>query len=143
MEYYYDTLDLRMDTLRLVVYPRSVPDCAVPSPVCADDTVVFSDLSYTPSPFNNFSIKEYLWTSAGQSDTASMPKFVYHSGGKYDVSLRVINEKGCDSTSVFRNTVLIERLFLQIYFYGMCHELVSFRNLSNSVPTLSLSISGI
>lgn len=142
MEYYYDTLDLRMDTLRLVVYPRSVPDCAVPSPVCADDTVVFSDLSYTPSPFNNFSIKEYLWTSAGQSDTASMPKFVYHSGGKYDVSLRVINEKGCDSTRVFLDKITV--FDLNAYFSKSTstacnHELVSFRNLSNSVPTLSLS----
>ena len=142
MEKYYDFNDLRLDTLRIPVYPRSVPDCYVPSPICVNDTVRFTNLSYTPSPFNNLSIEKYFWTSAGKTDTTISPQFVYENGGRYDVSLRIINEKGCDSTQVLLDKITVHdiRAYFSKSASTICNkETVIFRNLSGSMPSLSLS----
>ena len=140
IEKYYDTLDLRMDTLRFVVYPRSVPACLIPSPVCARDTVIFTDLSYSPPPFEYLKIKNYLWSSGGHNDTSAMPKFVYSGGGKYDVALTVVNEKDCDSSMLFVDAISVYQISARFSKSTdeVCNkQLVSFRNNTATTPTIS------
>ena len=136
----YDTLDHRIDTLRFVVNPRSVPDFTVPSPVCAYDTVIFNDLSYTPSPFQYLKINKYYWASGGKTDTLNYPKFVYSNGGDYDIALSIVNEKGCDSSVLFPDKITVYKIganFSKSSTEICNNEKVSFRNISMTTPAIS------
>lgn len=100
-------LEARMDTLRLVINPRSIPNITVPARGCANDSIQFLDASYTDEPFEDYEIIKYLWNSGGRTDTAKDPMFIYNAGGTFDVSLKVTNEKNCDSTKVFQKKINI------------------------------------
>ena len=45
-----------MDTLRLVINPRSIPNITVPARGCANDSIQFLDASYTDEPFEDYEI---------------------------------------------------------------------------------------
>ncbi len=100
-------LEGRIDTIRLVVNPRSIPNVIVPQTGCAGDSIQFLDASSTDEPFENYKITNYLWNSASKTDTAQNPYFVYTTGGVFDVSLKVTNEMGCDSTAIFKRKISI------------------------------------
>lgn len=136
----YDVKDYRVDTLRFVVNPRSVPNFTVPSPVCVNDTVIFADLSYTPSPFSYLSITDYFWASGAHTDTARYPKFVYQSGGVFDILLTITNEKGCDSSLLFEDKITVYKVSANFSKSAsdVCNkDLVSFRNITMTSPNIS------
>lgn len=136
----YEPGDFRIDLLRFVVNPRSVPDCSVPSPICVNDTVIFNDLSYTVSPFQYFAITDYLWQSVGKTDTVRNPTFVYTSGGKYDIALSIVNEKGCDSTILFEDKITVYKInaaFSKSASEVCNKQLVSFRNITLTTPNIT------
>ena len=98
----------RTDTLTLTVSPRSVPKFSSNSPICLGDTLELYDESYTASPFTYYRITDYLWSPSGEnSDTAKNAKFVFNNMGEIDLSLKVTNEKGCDSTEKFPNAITV------------------------------------
>jgi PKD repeat protein len=86
-----------MDTC-VLWFIREVARLLDTSPVCARDTVIFTDLSYSPPPFEYLKKKIICGHPGGHNDTSAMPKFVYSGGGKYVVALTVVNEKDCDSS---------------------------------------------
>ena len=91
----------RCDTIQLFVNPRSVPQFTSNSPVCLGDTLEFYDESYTAAPFGYYEIIKYLWNTGGSTKTEKDAKYVFNNAGRYDVTLSVTNEKGCDSTEKF------------------------------------------
>ncbi|MDD2622245.1 MAG: PKD domain-containing protein [Bacteroidales bacterium] len=98
----YKPYEGRTDTIQIIVNPRSVPKFSSNSPVCLGDTLELIDESYTAPPFSYYNIDAYLWHPSGQAtDTAKNAKFVFTNTGRYDLTLTVTNEKGCDSTEKF------------------------------------------
>lgn len=132
--------EARIDTLRLVINPRSIPNVTVPPKGCAGDSIQFFDASYTEEPFDEFEIIKYLWSSGGRTDTAKDPYFVYNAGGTFDVSLKVTNEKNCDSTKVFQKKISVYAVnaswTLANGKYEACNKAqVAFRSNVNSYPS--------
>ncbi len=103
-------MENRLDTLRLVINPRSIPNVTVPNKGCSGDSIQFFDASYTEEPFEDYEIIKYLWSSGGRTDTAKDPFFIYNAGGTFDVSLKVTNEKNCDSTKTFQKKISISSI---------------------------------
>lgn len=95
------------DSALLKVYPKSFPDFSAPVQTCAGDSVQFWDQSETPEPYEDSPLT-YLWQTAGRSDTAQNPVYVFPNGGKYSMMLRVTNRFGCDSGHVFKDAIFIQ-----------------------------------
>ncbi len=97
----------RTDTLRLVVNPKSIPAFTSNSPICFKDTLYITDSSYTLPPFENLRITNYLWRIGTLQDTTQNPKFNVNSPGLYGLSLKITNEKGCDTSFVTVNPITV------------------------------------
>lgn len=96
------------DSIKVHVYPKSVPLMETPATACAGDTVQFFGDGETMIPYDDYRIIRYLWNTAGRSDSSRNPYYVFPNGGYYDVMLRVTNEKGCDSAVVMKKQIYIK-----------------------------------
>ena len=97
----------RQDSLQIIVNPRSIPKFSSNTPVCLGDSINFINESYTETPFSNLKINNFLWNIKGITDTSKNASYLLNNFGKYDVTLTVTNEKGCDSTIIFMNAITI------------------------------------
>ena len=96
------------DTVAIDVFPKSTPKMQSVRQACVDDTVTFYGDAETIYPYDHYKIISYLWNVAGRSDTNQNAQYVFRQGGEYDVRLYITNEKGCDSSHVFKKQIFIQ-----------------------------------
>ncbi|WP_317042799.1 PKD domain-containing protein [Catalinimonas alkaloidigena] len=87
-------------TLR--IYPKPHPDFTYEAEPCANDSIVFRDVSQ----FATDTIRTWSWNFAGLGTSREQnPVFIFPEAGTYPVTLTVRGVSGCD-TSVTRNVTL-------------------------------------
>lgn len=90
--------------------------------VCVSDTLFFSNIS-------DDSVISYLW-NFGDSYTSDLeePTHFYSDSGYYNISLQLIDEQGCDSTTIFENFIHVQSPsvpdFIADSTFSNCYPLV-------------------
>lgn len=97
----------RSYTTRIEVFPPSKPNAIFPKDICARDSIQFFDSSYTPAPYNDFKITKHIWSCIGIKSYDKNPYYFIPNGGAYDVSYLIENEKGCDTSVIFKKALTV------------------------------------
>ncbi|MDR0606762.1 MAG: PKD domain-containing protein [Bacteroidales bacterium] len=118
---YYECV--HYDTLSFNIYPQSV--AAMTSSrdgihfsdktdtLCANnnlDTIYYKDASYTNSPFDTAEIVQWRWTKRDDTSYLQNPAFKENTVGMHDLTLRIVNEYGCITDSVFKEKILVNEI---------------------------------
>ncbi len=141
---------IRYDTITFTIFPQSTASFTSgkdginfingKDTLCANnpDMVYIKDASYTPSPFDTVKVTQWQWkiqkdSLSRDSSTLKDPAFGITSEGLYDVKLRIANQYGCITDSVFKEQVLVNKITAVFYpsQEAYCnHTEVEFNNLS-------------
>jgi len=86
--------------------------------LCANhpDTLYLKDNSYTPYPFDTAVITQWKWKIIDIDtivrDSSNLPSMVFteKKEGMYDVNLRIVNQYGCITDTLFKNHILINKI---------------------------------
>ncbi len=118
---------IRMDTLIFDVHPRSIPGF-----ISSTDSIIFNknrdticannnngiggylylqDKSTSLPPFDTAEITEWEWTVGSETSTDKDPALLLPYADLYDLSLKITNEYGCTSDSLFYDQVLVNKIY--------------------------------
>jgi PKD repeat protein len=144
-----DYLCIHLDTITFSIYPRSVASftsgidgfnfTSGKDTLCANnsDLLYFRDLSYTDAPFDTAEIVSWLWKIHDDSSALQNPTIRDTVAGMHDVELRIVNEYGCQTNSIFKDQVLVNKItpsFSPSKNVYCNHGEVEFNNLSYISP---------
>lgn len=108
-----------------------IPSFSADTAACLGGTVLFRNTS-TSSAQINWGAYSWLWTFGdGDSSTASTTSHEYLQAGVYDVSLRIVNSLGCDTTISKKSYIHVDTVGLDFgvnQTFSPCPPFVSIFN---------------